>query len=430
MVVETEPNAVLRRLARLRAQYETFAENPHARLLRWRIADDERRMVDALVAMENHEELMQTADLWVPLHSPFESADEHGWVLRRELVAEYERARADEPAGVMLAWAPPPTPRQTNDIDALITLATSLAEYHGDLMEHLTLVLQPPSIADTSAWSAWLARLVPRLPAEIRVIVPDAIESALLDELATTEPLRVLDCTAALDMDGAYLELSEGTDAQTSPAAELRRAFVRMMVAGRHGDVEAAVGIGLPALATATREGWWEQVATLHFGMGALYDDADELESAREHYQGAYIAGARARGQSEAAAGPIRVHARMAGASAALRQERWDEAAPEFEAAATLAQTRSDLRTAHEGWRLACHAHAQAERDMEAWRCGEAALRCGEALPVDQRAHSTLRYTGDSLLALRDRSAPPPEVPLDPDTLPSRLEAALGPGWR
>ena len=449
MSEHVEDDAIMRRLGRLRAQYQAFTGNERARLLRWRLRDDERRMVDAFVAAESDARLQRVPDLLVQLGAAFEQPAEHGRVLRDELVAQYEHARAAAPSedpelAPELDWVAPPVSAEGDDVEVLVGTAVSLAEHHAELLQHLTLVLQPEAMSDPRAWGAWLRRLVPRLPEHVRAIVLELVpgpepepEPELdaniepgLDDLAQAEPERVVTRVAALDMDGAMLELSEGRADDRSAEAEVRRGFVRMMVAGKHGDPETAVSIGTPALHTACREGRWDLVATLQMAMGSLYGAHGRPEAASERYVAAEAAAAHAEAQGDPAAGRLRIQARMAEGATRLRLEQWSDAARAYQQAAGLAEGQGELHLALDGWRLASLAHERGRVLDEAWRCGVRALRAGEAIPPAERGCTTLPHTGEALLRLADESRPPAELELPPEGLAQRLDAVLGAGWR
>lgn len=429
-------DAVMRRLGRLRDQYRAFTADPGARLLRWVIEDDERRMIDALVATEHDARLQQLPDLLVVLSSAFGDPQRHGFALRHELVAQHEHAReraaqgdAELDASVLDWEAPAPSPG-LDDVEALVEATASFVAHHTERLVHLTLVLQPASIADGTAWCEWLLRVVARLPERVRVIVLEREDAPMLERLDAEEPTRVVTRRAALDMDGAYLALSEGRKEDRSPDAEIRRAYVRMMIAGKHGDVEGAVGIGTPALHAAQREGWWDLAASLQLAMGSLYHAHGQPEAACERFGRAEAEAARSEARGDAAGGSLRVQALMARGCALLRLERWSEAARTYQQAAGLAEARGDVLMAHDAWRLAGCAHERARATDDAWRSWAHALRVGESMQPGERRCSTLPHTGQALLRLADEGAPPPDVGLPRRTLSQRLDAVLGAGWR
>lgn len=362
-----DDHAIMRRLGRLRGQYRAFTADPRARLLLWRLRDDERRMLDALVATEHDARLGRLPDLLVVLPTAFEYPMCHGSALRDALCAQYAQGREDDPAQAPeLDWSPPSVGYETSDVDALVVTAASLAEHHAAWLEHVTLVLCPASLVDDERWCTWLRRLVTRLPERVRVVVLDREEAPVLDALAAAEPERVVTSVAALDMDGAILELSQGRPDDRSLEAEVRRGFVRMMLAGRRGDPEGAVAIGTPALHAVTREARWDLVATLQLAMGSLYGAHGRPEAARERYALAAAAAARAEAHGDAAGPRLHVQALLAQGSTHLRLEQWSDAARVYQQATALAHAQGDLHTASDGRRLASLAHEHARRTGDA----------------------------------------------------------------
>lgn len=73
----SESNPIEARLDRLVRQWDAFAREREARMLRWVFAPDEWRMFEALLAREQHAE-GELPVLFVVLATPFESGARHG----------------------------------------------------------------------------------------------------------------------------------------------------------------------------------------------------------------------------------------------------------------------------------------------------------------------------------------------------------------
>lgn len=425
-------NAITHRLAKLRAQYRAFVAKPDARILHWLLASDERRMVDALLATERDARTSELGDLFVELRAPFRSAERHGRALRRELEQAYAES-ASEPsaeAAVKLDWRPPAEPHEGSGICALAEAARSLAEHHADLLAHLTLVLVPPSVADPCALCAWLDALAAALPASVRVVILDQAGAPLLRsrEHAAVEVWHTV--CAALDMEGAYMELCDGRPDDRSPASELRRAFMRTLLATRRGDAEAAATMAVAGLQIAERERWWDLGASLLLAVGTAQATCGRHTVASGYFQQARLHTERAVATGSPAGRSLLLHAHLAGGRSALLDGRQDEAAREYEGAALRAEAEQDLATAHEALRMLSHVRASAGHVEGARHAALRALELGERLPESDRACSTLRYTGAALLELLARDDASGESATERARLEARLDAALGEGWK
>jgi hypothetical protein len=116
----------------------------------------------------------------------------------------------------------------------------------------------------------------------------------------------------------------------------------------------------------------------------------------------------------------------MGEGAALVAAERWPDAATVYERAVGLAEAAQDLTMTLEAWRMAAWCHEQAGADGEAWRCGQQALKAGEALPEAQRAQSTLPWVGELLLRLLERNY---NDPRHAEQVQAQLVHLLGPEW-
>src|SRR5688572_9385551 len=102
-------NAIARRLDRLNDQWNEFAADDEARVLRWMICADELRVIEVFLQSEQDDRAGEIPDLFITLTDPFEDVVSYGTALRTSLVAQYEEARPELRAdGMDDGWTPPP----------------------------------------------------------------------------------------------------------------------------------------------------------------------------------------------------------------------------------------------------------------------------------------------------------------------------------
>ncbi|MFE0752548.1 hypothetical protein ACFW16_01240 [Inquilinus sp. NPDC058860] len=419
-------NAIERRVDRLAALWNDAASDPGMRLFCWRCDLDEQRLLGIFTELE-HEEVAQTPGSFIRLVSPFSTLQGYASVLATELAAQYEAGREDlRKDGLFAAWQPPDRMEEESPGQHLLRVADSLRAAYADTVQLLVLCLEPGTIADDAAWRRWVESLVQaEIPARLRFMVVDPIDSPRLAGLETERPDRVRLIEPRLDMPAALDELAR-SEGEEGPAKTFRIHLVTLANAAGKGNTRLVEQAGANGLAVARAEGWADQEVVVLMSLAAARLGAADFDGAAKGYREAVAAARRAGEGGHPAAAKLELSAGMGLGSALLAESRWPEAARIYEACVPLASKADDGMMVLESWRMAAHCHEQARADREAWRCGEHALAAGEALPADQRRSSTLPWVGQTMLRLLAR--------YDGDTpqavqVRRRLDGLLGPDW-
>jgi hypothetical protein len=208
-------NAIERRIDRLAEQWQAFAADPALRLLRWRGAADDLRMVDLFLDLQG-EELGTAPDVFVRLRPAFDDVSRYARDLLIAFLDQYDAARPDlEAQGIAAGWEHPEALMDDADPALLVRTVTSFQAYYCDRMQCLVLVLAPAAVADDRAFAAWLTGLLEQgLPPTLRLIVPDPADAPRLDGLDEMAPGLAVTIEPGLDMPGALegLARSEGAE--------------------------------------------------------------------------------------------------------------------------------------------------------------------------------------------------------------------------
>jgi hypothetical protein len=396
-------NAIERRLDRLHDQWAAFAGDPDARLLRWVLEPDERRVVDTFLLLEAGEH-GEVPDLFVRIEEPFDAPEGYGRRVAEVLLAQHDEAR---PA-LIEAGIGPARVRPTHggsagarDATALFAAAGALRAGYADLVRHVALVLVPARISSARAWAGWLERAVAQADdPHVRVLALDLRAAAALATLAEAEPRRVRTATPALDMPRAYEEISDAAGRLDTPAGRFRHVHVRLGNAIAAGDRAAAERHGAEALRLAEAEGWMALAAAVHLALGAGDLAAGRPLDAARRYRRAEGAARAATARGEAPGKGLELTARLAMGAALIAAGAFGEAARAYEESAPLARELGDTRTLLECWRMAAYGHEGARSVDAAWRCGVAALGVGRGMDAETRRTSTLPQAGEALLRL------------------------------
>jgi hypothetical protein len=437
-------NPITERLELLYDQYVEFVDDPKARLLRWVIEPDEARMVETFVAVENSEG-GELPDLFMRILVPFDQPHLYSLDLRGALLDQYRDSRSQVDLG---EWAPPPASTNADALPSLVqTCKSLLAHVRKDpriVIEHLVLVLMPTAISDPAEWSVWLSRAAHAIDTpEVRFVVLDLKQTAVLQPLAEAEPEVVQTQVASLDMPGAYLEVSARAGGLDQPHGAFRHTYVELVNALGKGELDGAKTLAAKAITIASTQGWWHLVVAVHFCLGSGFLSrqqpaeavrwfrlADETAAAGESKDDFGKAGTPSPGDdipgAKDTARSLRVKARLGMAAAAYSANAFEHAAKVYEDTVPMADALGDLRSVLDCQRMASHCRERMGALQPAWDRGIEALGTGGRMDDETRKTSTLAFAGEGLLELTKRSQFQPYR----SSIEREMQRLLGPDWR
>jgi hypothetical protein len=417
-------NAIARRLDRLNDQWNEFASNEDARLLRWLARDDELRVIEAFIQTEQDDRAGEIPDLFLTFAEPFRDVASYGESLRESLLAQYGEARPElREARIPDTWSPP-SPEGRHSLTAFIEACASLHRLYGDMVEKLAVVLTPTTVSNKGEWQRWLSALVDRLPGDIRVAVIDSVEGPALVALAEKHPARVVTTVADLDMPAAITELSR-MGGVSKPDGQFRVRFTALTQALEKGDLAAAQTRAEAAITIAQSNRWMHMVAAVHMAMGAGFLSAGQWAEATKAYGEADTAAAQFESEEPEVGQKLRLQIALGRAAVLFASQEFVEAADAYEGAAAVASSAGDDLMRLESWRMASYCREQAGDMPRAWANGLSALEAAEAMPSENRTHSTLPFVGEGLLRVAEGGSQ------DPQFVDRRLTELLGtPQWR
>lgn len=417
-------NAIAHRLDRLSDQWNEFATDDEARLLRWMIRSDEFRVIEVFLQSEQDDRAGEIPDLFITLEDPFEDVVSYGASLRTSLIAQYEEVRPELRAdGIADGWTAPP-PEDRHSLTAFIEACSSLHDRYADVAERLAVFLLPSAVSDAAEWQRWLGAVAQRLPRDVRVAVVDSVESPVLAGLQEQNPKRVRTVEAGLDMPAATMELARAGGVAT-PDGQFRVQFVALAQALEKGDLVAARRRADAAGAIAEANGWGQLSAAVHLALAGGLLSAGEWKEAVARYFSADTAGARLQEQGDPAGSKLRLQAHLGRAATLFAAQDYGRAAAAYEDATRMATAADDPLMLVESWRMAAHCHEQAGDAQRAWECGLRALDASEAMSPESRRHSTLPFAGEGLLRVAATASG------DAQMVDRRLTELVGtPEWR
>ncbi|HYO65174.1 MAG TPA: hypothetical protein VEU33_03750 [Archangium sp.] len=419
-------NAVERRFELLHDQWTEFAQQSEARLMRWVVAPDEVRMVEAFLRKEEDERTGECPDLFLRFDEPFEDAGRYGHSLREALVKRVEESRAGlEKEGAV--WECPPVAERDTGLESFLRACGSLRHHYEGVCEHLVAVLVPTQVVEANAWRKWLVGAVEQAQGpHVRLVVLDDARTLDLEPLAKKLPGKVVTVAARLDMARAMEELSQEAGHLDTPGGRFRDVLVRMSTAATKGDVGKVERLGEQAVALAREQGWHSLTVAAHFVVGGALLSAQRPQEALAHYQKAEDAAARAQGQGDTQGASLRLKSRMALGCVQVTMEQYPRAAVLYEETAPLACELKDALMELECWRMASWCWEMGKEWKKAWACGRRAWEVGLGMEALTREGSTLPFLGEALVRLSQQL----QGESTARQMESEVVSVLGENWR
>lgn len=364
-------------------------------------------MIDAFLAVEDHDQGGQLPVLFVRCDQPFASG--FGLEVRATLIELRDESLARGLLAPEEAWTPAPIAGDDRH-EALVALRDVRAALnHGagtQLAELITLVATPQTIAEPELWNAWLADFAKRAPAEVRCLVIDDVDAPQLEALAAHGGPAIMSLEPALDIAGATSALAASRDA-SKPDGLFSQLFVELGNASKARDLDQVRGVGRKALALTRQQQWPQLEVVVRMVLGNSLVAAGLFHEAVSQYQSADAAAQKA-GEAEqierGEADHMRLTALLGLGSALVSARDYHRAAQVYSSTTTLAVALDDPTTQIDCWRMVAYCHEQFGDLDRAWRAGLYALGAGEALRADQRSHSTLAWAGDRMLKIAEAS--------------------------
>jgi len=395
-------NPIIGRLNELRSQAWLFLEHPTARVLRWLLLQDERKMIGAFVAVES-EKNGQLPALILRSTLPFEDEALFGFALCEGLKEAYA-ARRDEMQrdGFRADWQPPTWSRPPTSAAAFVETCHSLLHHYADLMPAILMVMTPEKVSSGQAFERWLLQVARLAEPALRIAVVDDAGQPSFTALGKEEKL-VLSVKADLDMPGALSEIAATAEDAEQPSGQFRQHFVALGNAAEKGDLAGMHRSADAARDIATAQDWLHLVVTIECARAAVLTGKGQLAEALEAYGRADQAAVLSMSRNEPAGPRLRLTVQMGMGSAWIAGADLRQAAQIYEGCVPLAEQAPDAMLKYESLRLAAWCHESSRAYARAWSCGLEALDAAAALEEPLRKSSTIPYLGECLLRLTTR---------------------------
>ncbi|MEY4579906.1 MAG: hypothetical protein RL701_4609 [Pseudomonadota bacterium] len=404
LLLMDQNNPIASRLQKLSEQWGEFSDDDAARILVWRIAVDEARMIEAFFAAEASDKAAEHLDLFNSFDTPCPEPSRHGFALIQEFAARYTANQTGfAQQNLASDWRPPTPARADTDLVYLLRAVQSFST-HYCLPGAFVLVLKPGAVSDPVAYQAWLLRLALQAPKTVRVLLLELESAHAFDQLVAADPVRVRVQHADLAMPAALEELSKAAGNLDTAGGKYRDLFLKLGQACSKQDITRALAIGDSALAIAAGEAWYHMAVPVQFALAAALAGAGRLQEALARYVAAELSAQEGETKGQLELRPtckrLRMQARLGRGSALIAAQTWPAAAALFVETAPLAAELADKRSALDCRRLAAFCFEQAGQRDAAWRESLLGLTVAREMDTETRKTSTLPFLGEGVLRL------------------------------
>lgn len=427
---------IIRRLDKLKEQYREFIADPAARVLLWRFAEDETRMLEALV--QQNAITAESGDAILDVPCAFELRFEYGIIVIHDLdevLDEVNKSLGDS-GPPQPVWIPPQPPGSLErrsgapapDQQYMVKALHSLYEHMQPQAKHLTLVIEPREISDDAAWFAWLDDLIPLLDDEkVRYVLPHDGSVAPLLALGQRYRGRVMSLDANLDMPGAFEEIAAKTPDANLPSGQFRSHFVKLGNAVGKKDLAGARMQAPPALAIAQSQNWphlefavFQALATGELGLG-------DSNAAMLSFTKAGDAASRTVAGGAEWAHALVLQSRLGMGAVAVTMGAWQLGARLYGVEALPSAAKAQDKLAQlDCLRMAAYCEERGGQYDAAWEHLKQAMGIGRELAQPEREASTLAFVGDAMLRICQTE----RYNSERYGVEQQMVSLLGPNWR
>ena len=416
-------NPITQRLDKIYQLWQRFRAVPEARICRWLFQADEKKMVEAFLET-TYQKNNPAVDFFLPFYTPYTKPESYAEVLLAELnqavAADTEGLAAE---GITLTWSPKPANVAGSPEDIFLQQLQILAQQL-PAPEMVVAVLMPTNV--TKSFGKWLYRFSRlSIPANIRLLVVDAVEEEILAKATGKAPEQILTYSLDLDMSGAMRQLA-AVGNPADPGVKFRKAFLELSQAAASRNLAEVKRLEVSPLVIAREQGWVPMEIAVHSLIAAAYIGLNRLPEALNRYQQAYGLAQKAFGGGEAVGLTLAVQACLNQGSVQIAQKKFREAAAAYALAAEHAQAAGDNFQVMEAKRLQGYCLEKCSDWEVAYIVEKEALAAATLLDEQLRHNSTLPYLGQALLELAYRVGYKEEYL----KLEEKMDALAGPDWR
>lgn len=426
-------NPIQQELEKLDEQWEDFTSSKLP-IFRWYFSPDDIQL--GLTFIKVKEQLDEkNPELFIHLHSEFETADSFGRALAEEMNhmiedgiadAGLEEEQENSPPTTIHQWVKPQLHDCTSGFNCVFRSCTHALASFGDYVHNIVLVITPARIKDHHQYTQWWVEccdihLRYDWPQNLKLVVFDTDKKSALATLANQQPTHIHNADAPVDMNAAIQAVLREVD-DGSPNAKFRQHTVDLQNAVGKRDKSAIESLSAAAILLAEQHHWLDMWAVTLLTRAAGFLSLQAYDIALNDYRSAQLIAAQGEQENVPGCNKLHLQAIICEGTCLFSAERFDEAASAYAKGAQIAEQQQDFMLTLEGWRMASFSMERIKEKKSAWDYAIKAVEAGRKMDEGQRAQSTLPFLGQALLRLSPNGDVDKQIQLS-------FTELLGEGW-
>lgn len=263
--MSTEHNPIAQRISRLQRKWiETVPGRPEARIVRWKLKEEESKLFDGFCKLEStpHGALHEVV---VVMFTPFKDGDAYAAALVADWSAQFEKERGSIPGFDWECKGFEERASLAGCADGI--LLEMLASFQQAMLpagRELVVGLVPLQMDDSKAMEKWLACILAMgLPEKCRLMLLDYQGSPRFERFFKDHPKEALTLEVNLDLAGAIDQLVRAGD-PNAPDVQFRTCMAEMSKAVNQGSEAGLDKWGARLLETSQKSGIRSMFASAH----------------------------------------------------------------------------------------------------------------------------------------------------------------------
>ena len=263
--MSTEHNPIAQRISRLQRKWiETVPRFPDARIVRWKLKEEESKLFDGFCKLEStpHGALPEVV---VVMFTSFKDEDAYAATLVADWTAQFEKERASIPGFDWECRAFKEGATRGRDADhVLLQMFDSFRQAMQPDGRELVVGLVPLQMDDSKAMEKWLSGILAMgLPDRCRLMLLDYQGSPRFQRFFMDHPKEALTLEVDLDLSGAIDQLVRAGD-PNAPDVQFRTCMAEMAKAVNQGSEAGLDKWGARLLETSQKSGIRSMFASAH----------------------------------------------------------------------------------------------------------------------------------------------------------------------
>jgi|GEM_PF-1703150 len=422
-------NPVTRKLNQLGEQWKEFEETSNALIGVWKVNEEQVRMIEGLVYMEDSEQKVVEASVFIAFENPFDDPETYA----SGLIQEFQNKAANPVSKQALKGRGIDIDTlqidEIQDTKAWLKLMSDFVQLLGEPVENFVAYLMPSYMYDNKQFVKWIEKFLHvNSSGVVKLMLREEIKHPILDDLFKKYPDYVKPLEPDIDMTNIYNEIFDeaAKGKEEEPATKFEKAMLNATMASNELNLPKAEKIANEAIKIAEEHGWYQYQTGIYIMLANGYIGLKDFDMALQRCKAARESAIKYAPENEKVSKQCQVTAIMGEAGCHLGKQDFESGAEIYAQAAPLAK---DIETPHlevEAWRMTAYCYQYVRKHKLAWEYYNKAWEAGKKMKAEERPNTTLPYVAQGLMKTRSKA----DINISKRDLENEIIEMLGENWQ